>query len=148
MQTSALRLLRLFLGLSAVAWGVSVFGIFMRWQSAVDALQGFGAQPIAYEPMLDYWLRMTAGAFTLIGCLYLVLMVHPQKYRPIIPWFGWLMVVEGLILLVHGIRLGLPPFPFYGDVAACLMGGGGILWYSCRVEHEDQASNTQPDAAG
>jgi len=57
--------------------------------------------------MLDYWLRMAAGAFTLIGVFYLLLMFQPDKYRVVIPWFGWLMVIEGLILLVHGVRLSL-----------------------------------------
>jgi len=41
----------------------------------------------------------------------------------------WLMVVEGIILLVHGSQLGLPPFPFFNDTAACFFGGGGILWF-------------------
>jgi hypothetical protein len=62
-----LRLLRLFLGFSAFAWGVSVVGVFVSWSAAADALQGLGAQPIAYDRMLDYWLRMAAGAFALVG---------------------------------------------------------------------------------
>jgi hypothetical protein len=37
------------------------------------------------------------------------------------------MVVEGIILLVHGLRLALPPFPFYCDTLACLVGGGAIM---------------------
>ena len=128
-----LRLLRLFLGFSAIAWGVSLFGVFATWSSAVDALRGLGAQPIAYDRMLDYWLRMAAGAFTLVGALYLLLMLQPRRFQAIIPWFGWLMLVEGAILLVHGIRLALPPLPFYADTGACLFGGGGILWFSRRA---------------
>ena len=105
-------------------------GVFMSWAAAADALQGLGAQPIAYDRMLDYWLRMAAGAFALVGCWYLVLMIWPQKFHAAIPWFGGLMLVEGLILLVHGLRLSLPPFPFYGDASACFLGGGGILYFS------------------
>jgi len=126
-----LRLLRLLLGFAAFAWGVSVFGVFLSWPAAENALQGLGARPIAYDPMLDYWLRMAAGAFALIGGWYLVLMIWPGKFHAAIPWFGALMVAEGVILLVHGVRLGLPPFPFYGDTAACFIGGGGI-WYLAR----------------
>ncbi len=37
------------------------------------------------------------------------------------------MLLEGVILLAHGLRLGLGPFPFYGDVSACLILGTGIL---------------------
>ena len=125
-----LRLLRVFLGFAAFAWGVSVFGVFLSWSTAAQALEGLGAQPIAYDRMLDYWLRMAAGAFTLVGCWYLVLMIWPQKFHVAIPWFGGLMLAEGVILLVHGVRLSLPPLPFYADTAACLLGGGGILSFS------------------
>lgn len=124
------RLLRLFLGFAAFAWGISVVGVFARWPQINDMAQGMGAKPIAFDPMLDYWLRMMAGAFALIGGWYLVLMLWPRKFAVAIPWFGWLMVLEGVILLGHGLRLGLGPFPFYGDVAACFLGGAGILFFA------------------
>lgn len=130
MQHQQLRLLRMFLGFAAFAWGVSVVGVFMSWSMANDALQGLGARPIAYDRMLDYWLRMAAGAFALIGCWYLALMIWPQKFHAAIPWFGGLMLVEGVILLVHGLRLSLPPLPFYGDASACIVGGAAILYLS------------------
>jgi hypothetical protein len=127
-ERSGLRLLRIFLGFAAFAWGISVVGVFMSWSSATDALRGLGAQPIAYDKMLDYWLRMASGAFALVGCWYLILMIWPEKFATAIPWFGALMLVEGVILLFHGLRLALPPFPFYGDISACFIGGGGILY--------------------
>ena|ERR1035437_10264800 len=125
-----LRLLRLFLGFAAFAWGISVMGVFASWPQVNNIAQGMGAKPIAFDPMLDYWLRMVAGAFTLVGCWYLVLMIWPKKFHAAIPWFGALMLVEGIILLVHGVRLGLGPFPFYGDVSACFLGGAGILFFA------------------
>lgn len=125
-----LRVLRIFLGFAAIVWGASVFGIFLSWSVASQLLQGFGAQPIAYDRMLDYWFRMAAGAFTLVGCWYLILMIWPKKYYVAIPWFGVLMFVEGIILLIHGLRLSLPPFPFYADATACLVDGGGIMFLS------------------
>jgi hypothetical protein len=125
-----LRLLRLLLGFAGFAWGISILGVFMSWPQAEQSLQGLGAQPIAYDRMLDYWLRMAAGAFGLIGCWYFLLMIWPHKFHVAIPWFGVLMLIEGIILLVHGLRLALPPFPFYGDVSACLLGGVGIIWLS------------------
>lgn len=131
-----LRLLRLFLGFAAFAWGISVVGVFASWPQAAEMLQGLGAKPIAYDPMLDYWLRMAAGAFALIGGWYLVLMLWPQKFHAAIPWFGALMLVEGLILLIHGLRLSLPPFPFYGDVSACFLGGAGILFMAHHAKPE------------
>ena len=125
-----LRLLRLFLGFAALAWGVSIVGVFLSWPVATRALEGLGAHPIAYDRMLDYWLRMAAGAFALVGGWYFVLMLWPQRFYAAIPWAGGLMLVEGVILLVHGLRLSLPPFPFYGDTAACFVGGGAVLYLS------------------
>jgi hypothetical protein len=132
-----LRILRLFLGFAAFAWGISIVGVFLSWSAATDALQGLGAQPIAYDPMLDYWLRMASGAFGLIGGWYLVLMIWPRKFAAAIPWFGALMLIEGCLLLFHGIRLSLPPFPFYADTAACFVGGSGILLLSRHAGRND-----------
>ncbi len=122
-----LRLLRLVLLFCALVWGVPACGVFLKWEAAAGALQGMCAKPISYDPMLDYWLRMASGAFALVGTGYLLLAIYPRKFAVILAWFGWIMVVEGLILLVHGLRLGLAPFPFYGDVAASFTGGLGIL---------------------
>jgi hypothetical protein len=122
-----LRLLRLFLGISAFAWGISAVGVFVSWSQAEQLLEGLGAKPIAYDSRLDYWLRMAAGAFSLLGGWYLILAIWPQNFCATVPWFGVLMLVEGLILLVHGLRLSLPPLPFYADVATCLIVGIGII---------------------
>jgi len=126
-QALQFRLLRVALVFSAFVWGVSVFGVFLKWEAAAGALQGMGAQPIAYDPMLDYWLRMASGAFALVGTGYLLLAIFPHKYAVMLPWFGWIMILEGLVLLAHGLRLGLSPFPFIGDVSASFAGGIGIL---------------------
>ena len=131
-----LKLLRAFLGLAAVTWGAAVPAVFMTWDAARAAMEGLGAKALEYDRMLDYWLRMAAGAFSLIGCLYLLQMIQPRRFRAVIPWFGAFAVAEGLVLLVHGVRLSLSPWPFYGDVAACFVSGVGILtcWRGARPE--------------
>ena len=134
-----LRLLRLFLAFAAFAWGISVMGVFASWPQINDIAQGMGAKAIVYDPMVDYWLRMMAGAFALIGVWYLMLAIWPRKFAVAIPWFGWLMVAEGIILLVHGLRLGIGPFPFYGDVLACIFGGAGIIYFSPTANKPNEA---------
>ena len=126
----SLPLLRLFLAFSAFGWGVCILGVFVSWPQVNSITQGMGGKPIAYDPMLDYWLRMICGAFTLIGVWYLALALWPRKFAVAIPWFGWLMLVEGVLLLISGLRLGIGPFPFYGDVVASLLGGGGIVYFA------------------
>ena len=124
------RLLRLFLAFTAFGWGVCIVGVFASWPQVNCIASGMGAKPIAYDPMLDYWLRMICGAFTLIGLWYLALALWPRQFAAAIPWFGWIMILEGVLLLVSGLRLGIGPFPFYGDVAACFLGGAGILFFA------------------
>jgi len=121
------RVLRVLLFFSALIWGISVFGLVLPWGKAVEVLSGFGAGAIPHDPMLEYWLRMTAGAFTGVGIFFLVLALNPGKYANVIPLAAGLMFGEGLVLLVCGIRLGLHPFPFYADTAACLGAGAGIM---------------------
>ena len=146
MVAMKLRFLRVFLGFAAVAWGASVFGVFVSWSAASQLLQELGAQPIAYDRMLDYWLRMAAGAFALIGCWYLILMIWPKKYFVAIPWSGAFMLVEGTILLVHGLRLSLPPLPFYADTAACFVSGSGIVFLSKYARLEDKKPDPPADS--
>ena len=63
----------------------------------------------------------------MIGFLYLMILLKPQKYNNIIPLLAWGTLFEGIILLVHGLYLSLPLFPFAGDVSFCLTVGGGLL---------------------
>jgi len=120
----------MFLGAAAIGWIVCLYGVFASWPAVTEALVDFGAHPISYDPMLEYWFRMFSGAFGLVGVWYGMLMIWPTKFAVAIPWFGALMLVEGVILLVYGIKLSLPPFPFYGDTLACFVVGGGILYFA------------------
>lgn len=122
-----LRILRLCLFLTAFSWAVSVVGVVTPWAWAAAMLDGFGAREIAYDPMLDYWLRMAAGAFTGVGIVFFIMGLKPKQYSNVIGLAGGLMFLEGLVLLLHGLRLGLPPFPFYGDTSFCLFVGACIF---------------------
>jgi hypothetical protein len=132
----SLRLLRLLLVFAAIGWCVCIVGVFATWPQINSIAHGMGAKPIAYDPMLDYWLRMICDAFTLVGIWYLAMALWPQKFAVAIPFFGWLMIVEGVILLFSGLRLGIGPFPFYGDVSACFISGIGIVYLAKHAKRE------------
>src|SRR5688572_25425205 len=101
---TAFSLLRLFLLLSGITWGVSFVGVFVSWDAAVDLLSGLGLKAVHYDSMLDYWFRMTSAAFGLVGVLFFILACWPVKHKCIIPFFGGLMLLEGGVLLGHGLR--------------------------------------------
>lgn len=136
-----LRTLRFLLLASALAWAVSVVAVLMPWPMAVAALNGLGAGDIPADPMLDYWLRMAAGAFTGVGVFFFAMAVRPERFANVIGLAGGLMFAEGIVLLVHGLRLGLRPFPFWADTAFCLLAGGGI-WALRRAGSETCRSNS------
>jgi hypothetical protein len=132
----SLRILRLFLVLSGLTWFAAFGGVFLSWSAATDLMRGLGAEPPPHDPMLDYWLRMASGAFGLIGVWFFALAWDPVRFRPALVWTGGFMLAEGVVLLAHGLRLSLPPFPFYGDVAACLLAGAGILGFRSAARSE------------
>ncbi len=125
-----LLLLRLFLIYSGLGWAVCLAGVFVPAKTAfamLEYLSGIDAALFASDPMIDYWLRMAAAAFSLVGAGFLILAVRPRQFRQVLPFAGAFMLIQGLVLAVHGLRLGLGPNPFFGDVAFCLAGGIGIL---------------------
>lgn len=128
------RLLRILLLSSSLTWLVSIVGIFLPWPSVEQILVELGASEIHYDKMIEYWFRMTAGAFTGIGCLFLYLSLSPIKLRPLIPFAGFFMVCEGLVLVFHGLNLELDKLPFLADACACLVLGTGILFLNAKLD--------------
>ena len=130
------RLLKLLLAVAVFGWGISILGVVLPWSVATTGLSGLGAGPIPDDPMLNYWLRMAGGGFTMVGAVFAAILLAPKKYAILIPLMAWLSIAEGAILLVSGLRLGLPPFPFWGDTGFCLSIGIGLLLVHPRAERE------------
>ena len=129
-KLSRLNLLRSFLAIAGLGWGSTIIGVIIPWDFAIEHLQIFGGSgPIPNDPMLNYWLRMAAGAFGMIGIIFLVAAWQPLKYANIIPLLGLLNLCEGLILLAYGLMLELSFFPFVVDVSIGIVPGVGILFF-------------------
>ena len=118
---------RIFLLAGAIGWGVSILGVLLPWSVMDIVLQNMGAASPITDLQVQYWFRMAAGAWSIIGFLYLMVLLKPQKYNNLIPLLAWGTLFEGIVLLIHGLYLNLPLFPFAGDVGFCLIVGGGLL---------------------
>ena len=118
---------RIFLLAGAIGWGVSILGVLLPWSVMDIVLQNMGAASPVTDVQVQYWFRMATGAWSIIGFLYFMVLLKPQKYNNLIPLLAWGTLFEGVVLLVHGLYLNLPLFPFAGDVGFCLIVGGGLL---------------------
>ena len=121
------RLLKLILLVATFGWGISMLCVLLPWSWAVTGLHGLGAESIPHDPMLNYWMRMAGGGFSIIGAIFAAILIAPKKYAVIIPLMAYLTIVEGIILLISGLLIGLPPFPFWGDTTFCLGVGISLL---------------------
>ena len=118
---------RIFLLAGAIGWGISILGVLLPWSVMDIVLQNMGATAPVIDVQVQYWFRMATGAWSIIGFLYLMVLLKPQKYNNLIPLLAWGTLFEGIVLLIHGLYLNLPLFPFAGDVGFCLIVGGGLL---------------------
>jgi hypothetical protein len=134
-RRSPLLILRIFLLCAGFGWFISIVGIFMPWSFIAEQLEGLGAQNLPADPMLNYWLRMTAGAFTGIGLFFFLLAAKPRKYATMIPVAAGFLIFEGLILLLACFVLHLPLLPSIFDSGFCLLIGVGIF-LACRAVHQ------------
>lgn len=124
------KLLRGFLIFSALGWAVCALVVFLPSEKAfrlLGRIGGINTSGLLTTPIYDYWLRMAASTFSAMGILFLLPVIRPLKFSAVIPFAGWFMLIEGIILLFSGLRLHLYPTPFLGDVLFCLIGGCGIL---------------------
>lgn len=126
-EAKLLITLRILLVSAGIGWGISVFGVFLPWPMVVDQLVGLGAGEIQPDPMLNYWLRMAATAFTAIGIFFLILAAYPRKYAAFVPLAGVFLIIEGTVLLIYGLLLNLEPLPFAFDAAFCLIIGAAVV---------------------
>lgn len=134
------RMERFFLWTGAFGWGMSILGVLLPWRVIEPLMLNMGmSQPLA-DPQLHYWFRMATGGWTVIGFLFLMTALFPERYRNLIPLLAFGSLFEGLELLIHGLWLNRPALPFYGDVGFCLLVGTGLLYSLCQARRHAESA--------
>ena len=107
----------------------ALFVLVMPWSSAVGVYRKFGIElpEIIESAYLEYLTYMAAAISVVIGVLFLLAGIWPTKYAVIIPFLGWSLLFIGVVVLYHGLRLELPPWPFYPDPIISFVFGAIIL---------------------
>ena len=124
-----------FLTAGAIGWGIAVLGVLLPWNWIAPMLQSMGATYDFSDRQVQYWLRMACGGWSVIGFLFLMVLLFPAKYRNLIPLLAVGTLFEGVVLWLWGMFLELPLFPFAGDVGFCIVVGCGLLFTGTRLGH-------------
>ena len=77
----------------------------------------------------------------MIGVIFTAILIRPRRYAVLLPLMAYLSIAEGIILLVSGLLLRLPPFPFSGDAGFCLFVGAGLLTVYPRAKREQESDS-------
>ena len=113
----------------------------MSWPALLKALQQMGGIEVSSEPMMQYWFRMMAAVYGMVGAFFGLLAIKPQRYANMIGIVGILEFFVGLVVLGHGLQLGLSDTIFYFDTVLCLGMGAGI--FLLRKSAASQAPETE-----
>ena len=127
------RALRVVLFLVSLTGLFAIMFPFLPWKDFITICSWFGITDLPAEPSTPYteYLFYTMfGASALFGYLYLIAAINPDKYSNIIPILGYALIFIGFIVLYHGIRLKLPPWPYFADPFICFVFGPSIVYLS------------------
>jgi hypothetical protein len=117
-----LWMLRTGLFISAFGWGISFYVTFAGWPAAEMQLRQMGADPIAYQPLLDYWLKMASSAFGCIGLAALLAALLLHRFVTIVHLLAPFHLIVGGALTMAALRnrLAFPEHPtFIPDIVFC-----------------------------
>lgn len=138
------RMLRLGLLFSAIGWGISFAFTFASWEASADQLQAMGADRIAYQPLLDYWLKMASSAFGCIGVACGLAALRPAAHVGMIRLLAPFHFVIGTTLALAAARNHLTPKlhpTFLADISFCFIAAiliGLPLIQAWRADGRDQ----------
>ncbi len=119
-----LNILRLGLLVSACGWGISFFFTFAPWQAVTNQLHEMGANEIAYDPLIDYWLRMASCTFGCIGIASALACFRPLNFLGLVKLLGPFHFIVGTTLAIAAYRNRLTPDlhpTFIPDITFCFL---------------------------
>lgn len=99
MTPGLMRVIKLGLFVSTFGWGISFFFTVEPWGMAVDRLYQMGAEPIPYQPLLAYWLKMASAVFGCLGVASAFCFLRPERLIEVIRLLVPLHLIVGATLI-------------------------------------------------
>ncbi|NNE94024.1 MAG: hypothetical protein HKN23_20430 [Verrucomicrobiales bacterium] len=133
-----LKILRISLIFVSLTGFFAIAVLLMPWKSAIEAYKLFGIDmpPTFEHPYMEYLTYLGAALSVFVGALYFMAGAWPKKYANLIVFLGWGLLFIGVVVLYHGLRLKLPPWPFYPDPIISFV--FGVLILVCYRKVKDQ----------
>lgn len=125
--------------LGSGGWFVSFFFTFTSWSVSENILHGMGAEKIAYQPLLDYWLKMASSAFGCIGIMYFICFLNPKRYFYTINLLSYMSIFVGAVISYSAIKnkLSYPAHPtFIIDIIFCFYVGVVSLYFNYSINRD------------
>lgn len=122
MTPGLLRMLKAGLFLSAFGWGLSFVFTIEPWDHAILRLYRMGADHIAYQPLLAYWLKMASAVFGCLGVASAVCFMRTERMIEVIRLLVPLHLIVGITLISSAVSNKLDPAihkSFVADISFC-----------------------------
>jgi hypothetical protein len=126
-----------------VALWVAAFGcltavpfIFLPWGAVESIISWFGIEPMPNVPIVIYIFRVVCGVIGLIGVYFIILARNPLNYGPMLDLGAYGLILFGLLALILGLKIGMPPIAYIGDALSGLILGIIIAIFSSKAKRE------------
>lgn len=129
-----MKTLKFILWVPAIGCLSAVPFIFLPWSVIESIGSWFGIESLPSMPIAVYFFKVTFGVFGLIGVFFVILARNPLESRPMLSLGAFGLILFGLLTLVAGLYLGLPPIVFLGDGLSGLVLGIAILFLSSKLK--------------
>jgi len=97
----------------------------------MNDLVAMGAQPVAYDPFLNYWMRLVAVTFFAVAGLCFLVAWRPQKYVSVIPLLAVFHILLGVTGVASAFVIGLDVehHPTLVSESVFSLGVGSMVWF-------------------
>ena len=116
--------------------GISVIAVFpfvMPWGWMVAVHEWLGMGPLHHQPVVEYLARATSALCALYGGLMLAFAQDVRRYARPITFQAIATIVTASIGAEFGWRAGMPLWWMAGDLGACWIFCGAMLWLQRRI---------------
>ncbi|MHC4456909.1 MAG: hypothetical protein ACYS0I_07420 [Planctomycetota bacterium] len=122
-----MRGLKICLWIAGVGCLLSVFGMFLPNRVFESLARAFGVQTLPDSPLVMYAVRVMSATYAGVGVYFVILALHPMKYRVLVPFTGLAAVFVGVVCGITGLAVAMPSLWILGDFVSCTVLGVLIL---------------------